>query len=57
MSSVPFFEAGEYQIWLAGHSAYRLQAKQLFEKLAAGLAERSGAGSEWEKIRAIVTGR
>jgi hypothetical protein len=57
MSSVPYFQTGEYQIWLAGHGAYRTQAKALFDNLAAGLAERSGQSGPWAHIREILSRR
>jgi hypothetical protein len=57
MSSVPYFQTGEYQIWLAGHGAYRQQSKQLFDRLAEGLAERSGQASQWAHIREILSRR
>jgi len=56
MSTVPFFKAGDYQIWIAGHPAYRNEARALFEKLADGLAERTG-NTRWAEIRDIVAGR
>jgi hypothetical protein len=57
MSSVPFFTAGPYKVWIAGHGAYRNEARALFERLAAGLAERSGSSGKWQEIRDIVSGR
>lgn len=57
MSSVPHVSTKTFQVWIAGHGAHRAQAKDLFERLAAGIADKSGRSAGWASIRDIVNGR
>ena len=51
MSSVPHLSTKGFKVWLAGHGAYRPQAKELFEQLAAGIARQTGNQGHWAALR------
>ncbi len=57
MSSVPHVSTKNFQVWIAGHGAHRARAKELFEHLATGIADKSGRSDGWASIRDIINGR
>jgi hypothetical protein len=57
VSSLPYLSTKGFTVWLAGHGAHRAKARDLFERLAEGIAGESGKGEGWASIRDIVNGR
>ena len=57
MSSLPHISTKNFQVWIAGHGAHRAHAKELFERLATGIAHKSGRSDGWASIRDIINGR
>jgi len=57
MSSLPYLSTRGFTVWLAGHGAHRAKARDLFERLAGGIAGESGNVESWASIRDIVNGR